>query len=363
MMNRQIIHPPLVSIIVPIYNAEEYLPACLDSIINQDLKEIEIILIDDGSTDDSGKIADRYAARDSRIRVIHQENAHLSASRNAGMQWVKGEYTAFIDADDWIETDMFSSMYKVAKREDSDVVICSVTVEYTKDNTTYFEKVNLEYTERNPMNFYSLFVELSQLHLLNYAWNKLYRTQLLRDRMLCFHVEAPFEDIAFNLQVLKEAKTISVMPDTYYHYIRRDVNTIITSFRPGFLEAHKQKEEIFQSFFNQFGVDRAISDDYLYKMKVRDYRVFLYTLYRPGAKLSRKERLDIIQTKYFSSSVLKKIVKETAPEDIHQKIFRELLLHTSPLLTDLCCSFLLYLRYSLEHLYRIYRKKRMTFNK
>jgi glycosyltransferase involved in cell wall biosynthesis len=362
-MNKDIIQNPLISVIVPVYNAEEYLPACLDSILKQDLREIEIIVIDDGSTDGSGKIADRYAKGDSRIQVIHQENAHLSASRNAGMQLATGEYIAFIDSDDWIETDMFSSMYKVAKREESDVVICSVTVEYTKDNRIYFEKVNQEYTERDQKNFYSLFVELSKLHLFNYAWNKIYRAQILRDQKLNFEVEAPFEDIAFNLQVLQSIGTISVLPNTYYHYMRRDVATIISSYRPKFLEAHKRKEEIFQSFFKQFGVDRTISDEYLYNMKVRDYRVFLYTLYRPGAKLSRKERLAIIRTEYFSSLILMEIVKKTVSEDIHQKIFRELLLHTSPLLTDFCCSFLLFLRYRLEFLYREYRTIRMRSKK
>lgn len=354
---------PLVSVIVPVYNAEEYFPACLDSIINQDLKEIEVIVVDDGSTDSSGKIADRYAERDSRIRVIHQENAHLSASRNNGMQLATGEYIAFIDADDWIETDMFLSMYHMAKRENSDIVTCSVAVEYTKDSRIYFEKVSQEYTERDPMNFYPLFVKLSQLHLFNYSCNKIYRTQMLRNKKLTFQVEAPFEDIAFNLQVLKEVKVISILPGTYYHYMRRDVMTIISSYRPQFLEAHKQKEEIFQSFFDQFGIEKKISNNYLHRMKVRDYRIYLYTLYRPGSKLTRKERLDILHTEYFSSSMLKQMVKDTPPEDIHQKLFRGLLLHTSPLFTDFCCSLLLYLRYRLEFLYRKYRKIKMYSKK
>lgn len=350
---------PLISIVVPVYNAGGYLVACLDSIVNQDLKEIEIIIVDDGSTDDSGKIADQYAAEDPRIRVIHQVNAHLSASRNAGMKQATGEYIAFVDADDWIEADMFSSMYKVALREGSDIVICSVAVEYTKDGYVSYEKISQEYTERDSMNFYSLFVELSQLHLFNYAWNKIYRTQLLRDNNLNFRVEAPFEDIAFNLEVLKVIKTVSVLPNTFYHYMRRDVMTIISSYRPRFLEAHKQKESIFQSFFDQFGINKTVSDDYLCRMKVRDYRVFMYTLYRPGTKLSRKERLNILETEYFSSLLLKRMVKKTPVEDVHQRLFRGLLLYTSPLLMDFCCSVLLFHRYRLEFLYRKYRKTRM----
>lgn len=354
---------PLISVIVPVYNAENYLRACLDSICNQTLRELDIIIVDDGSTDKSGEIADQYALKDDRIQVIHQKNAHLSASRNTGIKRVTGEYIAFIDADDWIEADMFLSMYKVAKREGSDVVACGVTIEYTKDNKTYLEQVSQEYTECDPMNFYSLFIRLSQLNLFNYSCNKIYRAQMLRDRNLDFQVEAPFEDIAFNLNVLMEVKAFSVIPDAYYHYMRRDVMTIISSYRPQFLDAHKRKEEVFRSFFTRFGVDQTVSDDYLHKMKVRDYRVYLYTLYRPGAGLTRKERLDILRTEYFSSSMLKKRVKETPAEDIHQKLFRELLLHASPQLTDLCCSLLLFLRYRLEFLYRKYRAIRMRSRK
>lgn len=345
----------LVSVIVPVYNAGKYLPACLDSIINQHLQEIEIIVVDDGSTDDSGQIADRYAAKDSRIRVIHQENAHLSAARNAGMQVAKGEYIAFIDSDDWIESDMFSSMYEVALREEADVVISGVTVEFTKENRVHLDKIGEEYTERDQMNFYSLFVQLSELCLFNYACNKLYRTRILKDRMLIFEIEAPFEDISFNLQVLKEIGTVSIIPGTYYHYIRRGEITILSSYRAGFLEAHKQKEEVLQSFFYHFEVDKALSDDYLKRMKVSDYCIYLHSLYWQNANLSRKERLRILHVEFYSSSKLKNIVRETAVEDIYQKMFRNLLLYASPWFAEFFYSCLFFFRYRMEFLYRRFR--------
>lgn len=344
-----------VSVIVPVYNAGKYLPACLDSITNQHLRDIEIIVVDDGSTDDSGQVADRYAANDSRIHVVHQENAHLSAARNAGIQLAKGEYIAFIDSDDWIEADMFSSMYQTALREEADMVISGVIVEFTKENRVHFDKVGEEYTERDPMNFYSLFVRLSELHLFNYACNKLYRTRILKERMLRFRIEAPFEDIAFNLQVLKEVGVVSIIPGTYYHYIRRGEVTILSSYRPGFLEAHKQKEEVFQSFFYHFKVDKSLSDNYLKKMKVRDYCIYLHSLYWQNANLSRKERLRILRVEFFSSSKLKNIVRETAAEDIYQRIFRNLLLYASPWLAEFFYSCLFFFRYRMEFLYRRFR--------
>ena len=106
----------LISIIVPVYNVEEYLPACLDSIINQTYTEIEIILVDDGSTDSSGEICDRYAKIDERVKVIHKSNGGLSDSRNVGIQVAKGEYIGFVDSDDYVEFDMYETLFNILKQ-------------------------------------------------------------------------------------------------------------------------------------------------------------------------------------------------------------------------------------------------------
>ena len=107
---------PKVSIIVPVYKVEKYLRKCIDSIINQTLKDIEIILVDDGSPDNCGKICDEYAAKDTRIKVIHKENGGLSSARNAGMEVAEGEYIGFVDSDDWIESDMYMGTSKNTSR-------------------------------------------------------------------------------------------------------------------------------------------------------------------------------------------------------------------------------------------------------
>lgn len=105
----------LVSIIVPVYNTGKYLYKCLDSILNQTLQEIELILVDDGSDDNSGAICDFYSERDKRVRVIHKKNEGVSIARNVGMQAAKGEYIGFVDSDDWIEKEMYQEMYYYAK--------------------------------------------------------------------------------------------------------------------------------------------------------------------------------------------------------------------------------------------------------
>ncbi len=124
----------LISIIVPVYNAEPYLPACIESILNQTLTNFELILINDGSTDDSGAICDAYTQKDRRIRVVHKSNGGVSSARNAGLELAKGDYIGWVDADDFIEPDMFEFLYQLALTYDADIAECgyaSVEVDKT----------------------------------------------------------------------------------------------------------------------------------------------------------------------------------------------------------------------------------------
>lgn len=115
---------PLVSVIIPVYNVEKYIRECLDSIVNQSYKNLQIILVDDGSTDNSGKICDEYAKKDSRITVVHQENQGAGAAKNTGLDLIKGEYFSIIDSDDYIDLSMYEKMVSLMKQYDSDIVQC-----------------------------------------------------------------------------------------------------------------------------------------------------------------------------------------------------------------------------------------------
>ena len=118
---------PKVSIVVPVYKVEEYIDRCLDSLLNQTLKDIEIILVDDGSPDNCPKICDEYAQKDARVRVVHKQNEGLGYARNSGMEVAVGEYIAFVDSDDFVDIRMFEELYDVARGNDSDVVYCNIT--------------------------------------------------------------------------------------------------------------------------------------------------------------------------------------------------------------------------------------------
>ena len=125
---------PLISVIVPIYNVEKYLDRCVGSIINQTYKNLEIILVDDGSPDNCPQMCDDYAKKDSRIKVVHKENGGLSDARNAGMKVATGEYVSFIDSDDYISLDFYETLLETIVDNDSDIVECSV-VKFYEDNS------------------------------------------------------------------------------------------------------------------------------------------------------------------------------------------------------------------------------------
>ena len=130
-----------VSVIIPIFKAESYLCKCLDSFVNQDFTNFELILVDDGSPDSSGKICDGYAIQDKRIKVIHKTNEGVSVARQTGLDKAQGKYVIHADPDDWVEKDMLSTLFQVAESENADVVMCDMWVDYN-GGTTFLKKQN-----------------------------------------------------------------------------------------------------------------------------------------------------------------------------------------------------------------------------
>ncbi len=132
----------LITVVVPVYKVEKYIDRCVTSIINQTYKNLQIILVDDGSPDNCGKICDEYAKKDNRIEVIHKENGGLSDARNAGINIAKGKYIAFVDSDDYVANDYIEYMYKILKKENAKISICELQIVWK--NTKIEEKTNLQ---------------------------------------------------------------------------------------------------------------------------------------------------------------------------------------------------------------------------
>lgn len=207
---------PLISVIVPIYKVEKYLCKCVDSLINQTYKNLEIILVDDGSPDNCPQICDDYSKKDSRIKVIHKENGGLSDARNAGMKIATGEYISFIDSDDWVETQMIEKMFTCINKDKSDVV--SSGVKWVKDDGSLINDVTVD--EDGILDTVTGMKELLKDGLLKqHVWNKLYKASLISN--IPYEKGKYHEDVFWSYQVFGIAEKTSVMKDSFYNYVQR----------------------------------------------------------------------------------------------------------------------------------------------
>ena len=211
-----------VSIIVPVYNVEKYIEKCLKSLISQSYKNIEIILIDDGSKDNSGKICDTYKRKDSRIKVIHKENAGVSEARNLGIQKATGRYLCFVDADDFVMNDYIEYMHQLIVKESSDIAVC----------TKMFSNFNEEQSSDEMIEV--LDGENAIIRILNYrmpigVYSRIFKKDLIKDNGIKFLKDIYMgEGFNFNVACFQKAKKVIISNYKVYYY-RRDNTTSATS--------------------------------------------------------------------------------------------------------------------------------------
>ena len=200
----------MISIIIPVYNVKPYLRKCLDSVINQTYRELEILIVDDGSTDGSGEICDEYK-KDERVIVFHTENRGLSCARNVGLDNAKGEWIGFVDSDDWIEPDMYEALLKKAEESGADVVECGFFMEYISQ--TIERSANLETVCGT-----EAIEALIKQKISNTVWNKLWKSQVFAD--IRFPAGRDFEDISTVYKLFRDARVVGIN-GAYYHWRKR----------------------------------------------------------------------------------------------------------------------------------------------
>ena len=208
-----------LSIVVPVYKVEKYLQDCVDSILNQDFKDFELILVDDGSPDSCPKICDEYAKKDARVKVIHKQNGGLSSARNAGMDVAKGEYISFIDSDDYIAQDMYQRVFSIINKEHADIVIYGRIYVYSEKKQVIKQKQNV-YKIMNAAES----IALMNTSILGYydvaAWDKVYKRSLFKN--IKYPVGKSSEDWYTTYKVLAKAHKIVYDSSPLYYYRQRD---------------------------------------------------------------------------------------------------------------------------------------------
>lgn len=206
-----------ISIIVPIFNIEKYLSRCLDSILEQTYKNLEVILVDDGSVDNSGMIADKYARKDQRIKVIHQVNQGVSVARNTGIDLATGDYIGFVDGDDYIEPDMYEILMRIIEEQQVDIAHCGYQMVYPSKTEFYYNT-----KEKIKMNREEGVLELLRGRKVEPGlWNKLYNAKLFEQVRLPAGV-AETEDLLCNFELFSFAKNSYFYDIAKYHYMLRN---------------------------------------------------------------------------------------------------------------------------------------------
>lgn len=203
----------LVSIIVPVYNVEKYLRDCLESLVNQTLKNIEIICVNDGSTDNFLKILQEYSQKDSRIIVVDKENGGVSVARNLGVSMAKGEFIGFCDSDDWVDLDYYEKLYSAASKKDCDMAMCAI-VRYRKFKDKKWLSIN---SQKVCFDIEDV-VKIAKIPQYSYIYNKIYKRSSLIALGLEFPVGRIFEDIYWTARVVTQLKGLVTVPNICYHY-------------------------------------------------------------------------------------------------------------------------------------------------
>lgn len=302
---------PKISVIIPIYKVEKYLRQCVDSVINQTLRDIEIILIDDESPDGCPGICDEYAASDRRVRVVHQKNRGIGGARNAGLQIAGGKYIFFLDSDDWLDTDGLRILYERAEQSGAHIVLTGETLymenygKFVPGWRDYSKKTDIE--NLCAENFFDTFTP---------AWARLYRTEFIRDNNLRFVERCWFEDNSWGAFIFMLADKVAFTPSVIFYRQRDD--SVTNSLDSRVFDIVKDFE-FFMNFVHEHNISNndkiklvhiwylRIFYDYLLKLNKHNQRTF----YNHIKNISNQINLSVDAMKEMNihKTVRKKLVR------------------------------------------------------
>ena len=261
---------PKVSVIVPVYNVEEYLERCLDSLVNQTLKDIEIIIVNDGSTDGSKEKIQEYINKYKNIVYLEKENGGLSSARNYGIPYAKGEYIGFVDSDDYVELTMYEKMYNKAIEEKSDMVECDFIWEYPNKKREDIGKI---YSDKK-----EAIVEARVV-----AWNKIIKKDIIEKTKITFPEGLRYEDIEFFYKIVPYLNKISFVKETLVHYVQRGSSIANTQ--------NERTGEIFKIWENvlNYYIENNIFNEYRSELEYSYTRILLCSSLKRITKVKDKK--------------------------------------------------------------------------
>ena len=321
----------LISVIVPVYNVEDYIEKCLDSIINQTYNNLQIIIVDDGSPDDSGKICDDYAKKDSRITVLHKENGGVSFARNIGLQNATGNWVTFVDSDDWIKNDYIEQLLKIAKQDNADVVLCG----YNRVNNTARQEINATGGKDTFSLSEYLIKTLNPQTGFGFCHMKLIKKDCIQNLRFDENLVVG-EDALFNMQLSKNIKKAVFYKKALYNY-RNNSNSVVKRYDDNYAKKYLESMKKCKEYITSNYTDSKIKQNYYNYVAYHVMLVAVNYCFHPENKNKHKIKLlkEICSYDIFKEGILNSNFENIS---LTRKVTLFTLKHKLYFLTGLICK-------------------------
>ncbi len=287
---------PQISVIMPAYRVEAYIARAVKSVLEQRFRDFELIIVDDGSPDGTGAIADEFAAGDPRVRVIHQANAGAPLARNLAMARASGKYFFFMDADDWAEPDMLGDLFALAEENGLDAAVAGFYIDTYSDETHFHRQLLNVPAEVFPSReaFRRAAWRLFDKNQLYPPWNKLFRADYIREN----HIEFPdtfWDDLPFNLAVFRDVERVGVTDRAYYHFIRARAESEGARYLEGMYEKREEEHRWMLELYAYWGVSDPDSEEMLQRRYAERVVGCVENIAGPRCPLTRREKREKIR--------------------------------------------------------------------
>lgn len=314
-----------ISIIIPVYNTEKYLSKAIESVLNQTFSDFEIIIINDGSEDNSGKIADCYSMNHEKIKVIHKDNEGLGYARNTGLKYANGDYILFLDSDDYIDKYTLEKVYNKAKNTNSDITVFNMRKVRECDGSVIEEQflnLNDEIVDMKSIGINEYFKNYFFPYIHGHeACNKLYKSELIKKSQVLFDKNDYIcsEDLLFNLKLIPYIQTIASINESFYNYVQRENSLMNTPYRNNLNYRFTNLINTFYEYINQFK-DIDLENE----ISILSYNLLNAILYNESEKYGNKIRVYLRELKYTNKN--SKIFKQSLKNITYSNYCKELLI-------------------------------------
>ena len=313
-----------ISVIMPVYNLSLYLSESIESILSQSFKDFELILINDGSTDSSGIICDKYKEKDSRVKVIHKENEGSGIARNIGINCAKGQFLMFLDGDDKIESNLLEKLYLEIISSNTDLVICNYS-EFTDENIFNIKKqIKEEVIINGKLECRKTYIDLLKKEVIQSPWNKIYKASIINENNIRFPNLRRCQDAVFNCEYFNYIESYKLIPDTLYHYRINNNNTCWEKFPKDFFDIALKLNSKYITALENWNILNKDDFSYLCSYFINDVVGCMIYSFSPKWNFNKQER------KQYIASIIKhektqQAIKNCNTNTIFMKIIKVLI--------------------------------------